>query len=123
MIGFAILVAAGTLVAGLVAAVALLRLPTVRMQLTGLALVAVGLPLAAVLLSGVAMFDSDHDLTILALAAASATAALVTALLVGRSISVGLSRLARVSSALSRGDLTARAGDHGPTGTGTRLTS
>jgi signal transduction histidine kinase len=114
MIGFAILVAAGTLLAGLVAAFALLRLPTVRMQLTGVALVAVMLPLAAVLLSGVAMFDSDHDMTILAVAAGSATAALVAALLVGRSISAGLSRLARVSAALSRGDLTARAGDHGP---------
>ena len=44
MIGFALLVAAGTLLAGLVAAFGLLRLPTVRMQLTGLALVAVVLP-------------------------------------------------------------------------------
>ena len=114
MIGFALLVAAGTLLVGLVAAFGLLRLPTVRMQLTGLALVAVVLPLAAVLLSGAAMFDSDHDLTILALAAGSATAALVAALLVGRSISSGLSRLARVSTALSRGDLTARAGEQGP---------
>jgi signal transduction histidine kinase len=114
MIGFAMLVAAGTLLAGLVAAAGLLRLPTVRMQLTGLALVAVVLPLAAVLLSGVAMFDSEHDLTILAVAAGSATAAIVAALLVGRSIAGGLSRLARVSTALSRGDLSARAGEQGP---------
>ena len=36
MIGFALLVAVGTLLVGLVAAFGLLRLPTVRMQLTGL---------------------------------------------------------------------------------------
>jgi signal transduction histidine kinase len=114
MIDFALLVAGGTLLAGLVAAFGLLRLPTVRMQLTGLALVAVVLPLAAVLLSGVAMFDSEHDLTILAVAAGSAMAVLVAALLVGRSIAAGLSRLAVASSALSRGDLTARAGEQGP---------
>jgi signal transduction histidine kinase len=66
------------------------------------------------LVSGIAMFDSEHDLTILAVAAGSATAAVVAALLVGRSIATGLARLARVSSALSRGDLGARLGAHGP---------
>ncbi|HZB86124.1 MAG TPA: hypothetical protein VE289_06140, partial [Gaiellaceae bacterium] len=70
MIGFALVVALATLAAGLVAALLLRRLPSVRLQLAGLGLLAVLLPLAAVLLSGVVMFDSGHDLTILVVAVA-----------------------------------------------------
>ena len=114
MIGFALLVAAGTLAAGLVLALGLRRLPTVRFQLAGLALVAVLLPLGAVVLSGLVMFQSGHDLTILAVAAASACAAIAAALTVANSVSTPLARLAGVSGALERGDLTARAPDEGP---------
>ncbi len=114
MIEFALLVAAATLAAGLLAAAGLRRLPTVRLQLTGLALVAVLLPLAAVVLSGVVMFDSGHDLTILAVAAASASAAVAAALVVGRPIASAVARLAGASSRLSRGDLAARADESGP---------
>ena len=114
MIGFALLVAAATLATGLVLAFGLVRLPTVRLQLAGLALVAVLLPLAAVLLSGVVMFDSGHDLTILAVAAASASAAVAAALVVGSSISTAVGRLAGASSRLSKGELGARADESGP---------
>ena len=114
MIGFALLVAAATLATGLVLAFGLVRLPTVRLQLAGLALVAVLLPLAAVLLSGVVMFDSGHDLTILAVAAASASAAVAAALVVGSSISTAVARLAGASSRLSKGELAARADESGP---------
>ena len=114
MIGFALLVAGGTLVVGLVLALGLRRLPTVRLQLAGLALVAVLLPLGAVVLSGLVMFQSGHDLTILAVAAGSACAAIAAALAVGGSVSASLARLAGVSGALERGDLTARAREEGP---------
>jgi len=114
MIGFALLVAAGTLVVGLVLALGLRRLPTVRLQLAGLALVAVLLPLGAVVLSGLVMFQSGHDLTILAVAAGSACAAIAAAFAVGNSVSASLARLARASGALERGDLTARAPEEGP---------
>ena len=114
MIAFALLVAAGTLAVGLALALALRRLPTVRLQLTGLALLAVLLPLGAVVLSGVAMFQSGHDLTILAVAAGSACAAIAAALFVGGSVSTALTRLAGTSGALERGDLTARAAEEGP---------
>ncbi len=114
MIGFGLFVAAGTLAAALLLALGLRRLPTVRLQLTGLALVAVLLPLGAVVLSGLVMFQSGHDLTILAVAAGSACAAIAAALLVGNSVSASLSRLARVSGELERGDLTARADEDGP---------
>jgi signal transduction histidine kinase len=114
VIAFALVVAAATLSAGLVAALLLRRLPTLRLQLAGLGLVAVLLPLAAVLLSGVVMFNSEHDLTILAVAAASSTAALTAAFLLGGSILRSIERVRRASSALARGDLAARAPEGGP---------
>jgi signal transduction histidine kinase len=115
VIAFALVVAAATLGAGLVAALLLRRLPTLRLQLAGLGLAAVLLPLGAVLLSGVAMFDSEHDLTILAVATASATAALVASFLLGGSILRSIERVRAASSALARGDLAARAPEGGPT--------
>ncbi len=80
MIAFSLVVAGATLAAGFAAALAVARLPSLRLRLAGLALLGVLLPLAAVLLSGLVMFDSGHDLTILAVAAASSTAALAAAL-------------------------------------------
>jgi signal transduction histidine kinase len=106
---FALLVAVLTLGAGLAVTLLLRSLPTVRLQLAGLALLAVLLPLAAVLLSGVVMFESGHDLTILAVAVASSTAALVGAFVLGRSIVRPIEELEATSAALARGDLAARA--------------
>jgi signal transduction histidine kinase len=114
VIGFALVVALATLAAGLVAALLLRRLPSVRLQLAGLGLLAVLLPLAAVLLSGLVMFDSGHDLTILAVAVACSTAALAAAFLLGASILRSLERVRGASSALARGDLAARAPESGP---------
>ncbi len=74
MIRFALAVALATLAAGLAAGVGLRRLPTLRLQLAALALMSALLPLAAVVLSGLVMFDSGHDLTILIVAAGSACA-------------------------------------------------
>lgn len=113
MILFAVLVAAATLGAGLLAAVIVRRAPTLRLQLVGLALVAVLLPLAAVVLSGVVMFQSGHDLTILAVAAASSTAALAAAGLLARGIDRPIEELRRTSASLAGGDLTARAEPEG----------
>jgi signal transduction histidine kinase len=110
---FALLVAAATLAAGLAAALIVRRAPTVRLQLIGLALVAVLLPLCAVLLSGVVMFQSGHDLTVLAIAAASSTAALAAAVLVGRAILGPVEGVRATSVALAGGDLTARARPNG----------
>ncbi len=114
MIAFALVVAFATLAAGCVAALLLRRLPTVRLRLAGLALVGVVLPLAAVSLSGVVMFEAGHDVVLLGVAAASATVAVAAALLVGSSITRPLARLRGASSALARGDLAARAPEGGP---------
>jgi signal transduction histidine kinase len=114
MIVFALVVALATLAAGLAAAVALRRLPTLKLQLAGLALVATLLPLAAVVLSGVVMFDSGHDMVLLAVAATSSTVAWVAALLVARGITQPVERLRATSAALAGGDLGARAVENGP---------
>lgn len=113
-IGFVLALALGTLAVGLLGALGLRRLPTVRLQLAGLALLAVLLPLGAVVLSGLLMYQSGHDLRILVLAAGSATAALGAALLVGRSISASLGALVGTSGELAGGDLTARVAADGP---------
>jgi len=114
MIELAFVVAAATLAAGGVAAAALRLLPTLRGRLAGLALTAVALPLAAVLLSGIAMFHMGADVVILAVAAASASASIAAALLVARSLSAGVERLACATARFSRGELTARAPETGP---------
>jgi signal transduction histidine kinase len=114
MILFAVVVALATLASGLLAALVVRRLPTVRLQLLGLALVAVILPLAAVLLSGVVMFSSGHDLTILLVAVAASTAAIGGALLLTRTIIGPIERVRSAASSLERGDLGARAPESGP---------
>ena len=113
MIGFALVVALATLAVGLAAAVGLRRLPTLRLQLAGLALLAALLPLAAVVLSGVVMFDSGHDVVLLAVAAASSTVALAAAVLVARAISRPVEHLRATAAALAGGDLSARAVEEG----------
>ena len=115
MIELALIVAASTLAAGLAGAFALRFLPTVSARLAGLSLLAVGLPLAAVLLSGIAMFHMGADVVILAVAAASSTVAIAAALFVGRSITTPVDRLRSASNELAAGDLSARAPERGPT--------
>ena len=114
MIALAVLVALSTLAVGLVVAVLLRQLPTVRLQLVGLALLAVLLPLLVVLLSGWVMFHMGDDVKILAVTAASASTALVVALLVARPIGQGIDRLGQASASLAAGDLAARAPEEGP---------
>ena len=114
MIELALIVAASTLAAGLAGGLLLRLLPSVRARLAGLALLAVALPLVAVLLSGVAMFHMGADVVILAVAAASSTVSVAAALLVGRSITAPVERLRAASGALAGGDLSARAPEEGP---------
>jgi len=111
---FAVIVAVGTLVAGLVAVFALRLLPTVRLQLAGLALLAVALPLCAVTLGGLVMFHMNDDVKLLAVAAASASTALIAALLVGHSIAHRVRSLESAAARLAAGDLGARAPADGP---------
>jgi signal transduction histidine kinase len=109
VIQLALIVAAGSLAAGLVLAYLLRRAPSVGLQLAGLALIAACVPLAAVLLSGWVMFHMGADEKILAVAAGSAMAAVFAALVVARSITASLRRVGTASHALAAGDLSARA--------------
>jgi signal transduction histidine kinase len=114
VIAQALVVAFATLVVGLVLAALLRLLPTVRLQLAGLAVLAVLLPLGAVLLSGWVMFHMGDDVKILAVTAASALTALVAALLVARSIADSIDHVRAASAELAAGDLDARAPEGGP---------
>jgi signal transduction histidine kinase len=114
VIEFALVVSLSTLFAGLVLALALRLLPTVRLQLAGLALLAVGLPLATVILGGLVMFHMHADVKILAVAAASASTALAAALLVGTGIGRRIGDLEAAAEELSVGELTARAPTKAP---------
>ncbi len=114
MIIVALIVSSATFAVGLVAALLVRRLPTVRAQLAGLALLGVALPLSAVLLSGVAMFHMGADVVILAVTAASSTVTLAVAMVVAHSISTSVRRLAETSQRFAAGDLTVRAREAGP---------
>jgi two-component system sensor histidine kinase BaeS len=87
---------------------------TLRLQVTAFALLAASLPLAIVLGSGWVMFGMHDDLKVVALAVASAIAAVVGALLLTRWIMRPLDRLRGTSARLSGGDLSARAPERGP---------
>jgi signal transduction histidine kinase len=110
----ALLVALATLAVGLALAFALRLLPTLRLQLAGLAVLAVVLPLAAVLLSGWVMFHMGDDKKILAVMALAALTAIVAALVVARSIADAIDRVREASAELAGGDLESRAPETGP---------
>jgi len=114
VIQFAVVVAVVTLAAGVAATAGLRLLPTVRLQLTGLALLAVLLPLVVVLGSGWVMFHMGDDVKILAVAAAAASVAVATSLALGGSIATRLDRLRETSGSLAAGDLGVRAPEDGP---------
>ena len=114
MIVVAVVLGLGVLAAGIALAAAVRLLPTLRLQVAALALLAVCLPLAVVLASGWVMFGMHDDAKILAVAVASALAALVGALLLVRWILRPLERLRAASARLVGGDLAARASESGP---------
>jgi len=114
MTEFAVIVALSTLAAGLAATFALRLLPTLRLQVAALALVAVALPLAAVTLGGLVMFHMHDDVKLLEVASASASTALVAALLLGQSITRRVHSLEQAAARLAAGELAARAPSDGP---------
>jgi two-component system sensor histidine kinase BaeS len=102
------------LVAGVLSTVILRSLPSVRLQLAGLALVAVALPLAAVLLSGMVMFHMGAGLEVTVVALAAAAVGIAGALVVARSITSRLELVSAASGRLAAGDLGERAPEGGP---------
>jgi signal transduction histidine kinase len=110
----ALAAAAGILTTGLLAAIALGLFRTVHARLVALTLIVGALPIGAVLLSGVAMFDMHADVVLVAVAVASSMVAVGGALLVTRSISGPLRELRASTGRVAHGDFTARVGEHGP---------
>jgi signal transduction histidine kinase len=113
VIAESLVIAAATLATGLALALLLRSLPTVRLQLVGLAVLAVCLPLTAVLLSGWVMFHMGDDVKILAVSAASATIAVVAGLFLAHAIVQPLERIRAAATSLAHGDLRARAPEAG----------
>jgi signal transduction histidine kinase len=109
MTELALIAAAGTLATGVALALALRLLPTVRLQLAGLALLAVALPLAAVIVAGLVMFHAHDDIEILIVAGASASTALVAALVVAAGVQRPIRGLESAAQQLAGGELKARA--------------
>ncbi len=109
MIELAAVVTLATLAAGSAVVLALRALPTVRLQLAGLAFLAVVLPLGAVLVSGWVMFHMGADVKILTVAAASAATAVSAALLLSEGLGRGISTLTASARRFAAGDLAARA--------------
>lgn len=114
MIVFPLLVAAATLATALAVALALRRLPTLRLQLVGLGLLGAALPVGAVLLSGLVMLDPDYHLPVVAIGGSVGLSAFVAALVVGRPVLRAAEQLRGASTTLAGGDLTARAPMAGP---------
>jgi signal transduction histidine kinase len=112
--GVAILIAIGTFAVGALGALALRLLPTIRLQLAGLALLAVVLPLGTVIASGWVMFQMHDEAKILAVSIGAGLAAIVAALLLGHWIIRPVERLRGASAELASGDLTSRAPETGP---------
>ena len=110
----ALTVAAATLVVGVVVTLLIRVLPSLRLQIASLAFVTVVLPLAAVLVSGWVMFHMGDDVKILAVAAASACAAIGAGLFLAREIGRHVERLRAASADFAAGHLAARAPTGGP---------
>ncbi|MGH3003646.1 MAG: sensor histidine kinase [Gaiellaceae bacterium] len=109
MIWLAFVVTSASLAVSLPVARLLRLIPRIGLQLAGLAFLSVCVPLAAVLLSGWVMFHMGADVKILAVAAGSATAAVVAGLLLAHSIARPLRQLGTAAGLIAAGDLAARA--------------
>src|SRR5438067_13874734 len=114
MIVVALVLGFGVLAVGIALAAAVRLLPTLRLPVAALAVLAVCLPLAVVLASGWVMLGMHAGAETLAVAVASALAALVGGLLLVRWILRPLERLRAASARLAGGDLGARASESGP---------
>jgi signal transduction histidine kinase len=109
VIGVALLATGLAFGLGVAIAVAARTPRTLRAQLVVFSVAMPLVPLAVVLASGAVMFDSQHDVAVLGVAAASSTAAVLGALLFARSIAAGLAQLRRTALGLAAGRLDLRA--------------
>jgi signal transduction histidine kinase len=110
-----LIVAGATLAVGSIAAALVHRLPSVRLQLASLALLAVALPLGAVLLSGAVMLHMGAEGEVVAVSIAAGAVSVALALALTRNIVGPLERVRGASMRLAEGELGERAPVQGPT--------
>lgn len=110
-----LVVAGATLAVGTIASTLVRKLPTVRLQLASLALVAVALPLGAVLLSGLVMFHVGALGEVAAVSIAAGAVSVALAFTLTRNIVGPLERVRGASVRLAEGELGERAPVQGPT--------
>jgi signal transduction histidine kinase len=84
------------------------RLQTLRLQLAVLALVSGAVPLAAVTLGGVVMFEMHAALTIVVVSAGAGVSCVAAALLLARQVARRVESLAEAANRMAAGDLEAR---------------
>jgi signal transduction histidine kinase len=104
----AVLAAAGIIAAGAVVAWMTRSIRGIRARLTVLALTGVVLPLAAVMLTGIAMLKTHDAELIVAVAGASCLAAVGVAIAAAAPLAHRLKAMSEVSERLAAGDLSAR---------------
>jgi signal transduction histidine kinase len=113
VIWLAVVVTAASLAISVLVAAGLRLIPRIGLQVAGLALLSVCLPLIAVLLSGWVMFHMGADMKILIVAAVSALGAVLAGVLLARSIALSLDGLVEATQRIEAGDLSARAPETG----------
>ncbi len=104
----------GALIIGVVAALMLRSLRSIRSQLISLTLVAVILPLGSVLVSGLVMFHMGNDADFLFITGFVTAGGLLGAFVLARNITRPLDTFRLASHSLASGDLGARASERGP---------
>src|SRR5271156_336138 len=97
----------GAILVGTLAAFLLRTLRSVRQQLIGLALVAVILPLGAVLVSGLVMFHMGGDEDFIFITCVVTASGLVGAFVIARNLVHPLDTIRATSHRLASGDLSA----------------
>lgn len=109
MIVFALIVLVAALAVGLTATAGVMRLRSLRARTFGALLVAAVLPLAAVIASGLVMFESEHDLVVLAVVTGATAVATVAAIALLRGVVKPLDAVTTAADQIAAGNLSVRA--------------
>jgi signal transduction histidine kinase len=109
MIAFAAVVLLSALVAGFAATAVVMRMHSIRARTIGALLVTAALPLLAMLASGLIMFESEHDVVVMAVVVGTTLVALGAAILLLRGIARPIDSLNATAHEIAAGDLAARA--------------
>lgn len=109
MISFAAVVLLAALAAGFAATAIVMRMHSIRARTIGALLVTAALPLLAMLASGLIMFESEHDIVVMAVVVGTTLVALGAAILLLRGIATPIDALNATAHEIAAGDLAARA--------------